>query len=488
MAAGAAAALLDELMGRDRNLAPSEQRSETHWSDPEVCKYFLCGFCPHELFVNTRADLGPCDKIHDDLLRKEYVKSTRFERMGYEDDFMRFLQGLISDVEKRIRRGHMRLALNSTQGSLNGNLPSQKEEKITMLTEKINELVNQAEQLGCEGKVEEAQGVMKLCDQLREERRQLENNETGAYYTDPEKTLEVCGCCSALLVVGDAQQRIDEHLMGKQHMGYARIRAFLEEHKQKKIQADMDEREAKEAKLAQEREEREKEREKEREDRRKKEKEKEDEKKREREKEREKRRKRSRSRSRRSRSRERRSRSRDRRRSSSRDRKRRSRSRSRHRHRSRSRDRHKSSRHRSRSRSRGRRSRSRDRRSRSRGHRSRSRDRRSRSRGKSRRSRSRDKRSRSRDKSSRKRSRSRDKNRKSREKGKKSEEKDYNGRQSTEKDREEEREKVNEKDTNTKISETKTPSENDKTEETPMEQETKTPAAIESEGDSKYDA
>ncbi|XP_046574045.1 luc7-like protein 3 isoform X2 [Haliotis rubra] len=331
MAAGAAAALLDELMGRDRNLAPSEQRSETHWSDPEVCKYFLCGFCPHELFVNTRADLGPCDKIHDDLLRKEYVKSSRFERMGYEDDFMRFLQGLISDVEKRIRRGHMRLALNSTQGSLNGNLPSQKEEKITMLTEKINELVNQAEQLGCEGKVEEAQGVMKLCDQLREERRQLENNETGAYYTDPEKTLEVCGCCSALLVVGDAQQRIDEHLMGKQHMGYARIRAFLEEHKQKKIQADVDEREAKEAKLAQEREEREKEREKEREDRRKKEKEKEDEKKREREKEREKRRKRSRSRSRRSRSRDRRSRSRDRRRSSSRDRKRRSRSRSRHR-------------------------------------------------------------------------------------------------------------------------------------------------------------
>ncbi|XP_046369991.1 luc7-like protein 3 isoform X2 [Haliotis rufescens] len=485
MAAGAAAALLDELMGRDRNLAPSEQRSETHWSDPEVCKYFLCGFCPHELFVNTRADLGPCDKIHDDLLRKEYVKSTRFERMGYEDDFMRFLQGLISDVEKRIRRGHMRLALNSTQGSLNGNLPSQKEEKITMLTEKINELVNQAEQLGCEGKVEEAQGVMKLCDQLREERRQLENNPNAEL---PQlKQMEVCDTCGAFLIVGDMPQRLDEHLLGKQHAGYAQVRATVDKIK-KKIQADMDEREAKEAKLAQEREEREKEREKEREDRRKKEKEKEDEKKREREKEREKRRKRSRSRSRRSRSRERRSRSRDRRRSSSRDRKRRSRSRSRHRHRSRSRDRHKSSRHRSRSRSRGRRSRSRDRRSRSRGHRSRSRDRRSRSRGKSRRSRSRDKRSRSRDKSSRKRSRSRDKNRKSREKGKKSEEKDYNGRQSTEKDREEEREKVNEKDTNTKISETKTPSENDKTEETPMEQETKTPAAIESEGDSKYDA
>jgi hypothetical protein len=33
---------------------------------------------------------------------------------------------------------------------------------------------------------------------------------------EPEKTMEVCTVCGALLVVGDVQQRIDEHLMGKQ--------------------------------------------------------------------------------------------------------------------------------------------------------------------------------------------------------------------------------------------------------------------------------
>jgi len=33
----------------------------------------------------------------------------------------------------------------------------------------------QAEELGCEGKVEEAQGIMKLCDQLNDERGQLQN-------------------------------------------------------------------------------------------------------------------------------------------------------------------------------------------------------------------------------------------------------------------------------------------------------------------------
>ena len=42
------------------------------------------------------------------------------------------------------------------------------------------------------------------------------------------KDMEVCDVCGALLIVGDAQQRIDEHIMGKQHMGYARIRTFLQ--------------------------------------------------------------------------------------------------------------------------------------------------------------------------------------------------------------------------------------------------------------------
>lgn len=34
-----------------------------------------------------------------------------------------------------------------------------------------------------------------------------------------EKQMEVCTICGAFLIVGDAQQRIDDHLMGKQHLG-----------------------------------------------------------------------------------------------------------------------------------------------------------------------------------------------------------------------------------------------------------------------------
>ena len=52
-------AMLDELMGRDRNV-PLDERSTKplEFSDREVCKYDLAGLCPYGLFRNTRSDLG----------------------------------------------------------------------------------------------------------------------------------------------------------------------------------------------------------------------------------------------------------------------------------------------------------------------------------------------------------------------------------------------------------------------------------------------
>lgn len=51
-----AASLLDQLMGTTRNAVPGENVKELTWSDEEVCKHYLCGFCPSVLFVNTKAE------------------------------------------------------------------------------------------------------------------------------------------------------------------------------------------------------------------------------------------------------------------------------------------------------------------------------------------------------------------------------------------------------------------------------------------------
>jgi hypothetical protein len=52
-------ALLDELMGSDRNLAGEEKKKgRRHFTDANVCKFYIQDFCPNSLFPNTKADLG----------------------------------------------------------------------------------------------------------------------------------------------------------------------------------------------------------------------------------------------------------------------------------------------------------------------------------------------------------------------------------------------------------------------------------------------
>lgn len=46
---------------------------------------------------------------------------------------------------------------------------------------------------------------------------------------DFHEKMELCDVCGSFLVIGDSQCRVDAHLLGKQHMGYARIRSTITE-------------------------------------------------------------------------------------------------------------------------------------------------------------------------------------------------------------------------------------------------------------------
>uniref|UniRef100_A0A8D9F7M3 Luc7-like protein 3 n=1 Tax=Cacopsylla melanoneura TaxID=428564 RepID=A0A8D9F7M3_9HEMI len=240
MAKNAASALLDELMGRHRNAAPHEQKKDVEWEDPEFCKFFLVKFCPHDLFVNTRADLGPCPKVHDDEAKVQFDKSRSYVKSQYTDEFIKFCNNLIHDVERKIVKGRHRLSLigqkTEPPSRLSTAQQSKNEETIDILNEKINNLVKEAERVGMEGAVEKAQGLMKLCDQLKEERESLRRQNSDNHWSQTaelaaaqEKQMEVCTVCGAFLIVGDAQSRIDDHLMGKQHLGYSKLKGAVEE-------------------------------------------------------------------------------------------------------------------------------------------------------------------------------------------------------------------------------------------------------------------
>lgn len=115
------------------------------------------------------------------------------------------------------------------------------QEMINNMNARINKLINEAEEAGSRGDVEQAQNLMTLCDQVKEEKEALiknhENEQTAENgtknqwneYASNEKQMEVCEVCGAFLIVGDAQQRIEDHLSGKQHLGYSKLRKAVEE-------------------------------------------------------------------------------------------------------------------------------------------------------------------------------------------------------------------------------------------------------------------
>lgn len=56
--------VLNELMGVDRNSLPNEKRNREHFWDDNVCKAFLCGFCPALAFANTKIKTSPHSHSH----------------------------------------------------------------------------------------------------------------------------------------------------------------------------------------------------------------------------------------------------------------------------------------------------------------------------------------------------------------------------------------------------------------------------------------
>lgn len=249
---------------------------------------------------------------------------------------------MMSEVNGKIKRSKERLALDHIERMAQfGITPQQQEEieeKVEILTEKINGLVEQAEQAGNSGDIEEAQGLLKLCDTLKTERDDLKNqiagwNMPGPDGYGPHKEKEVCEVCGCFQFKGDAQTRVDDHLSGKLHNGYVKMRDAVD-----KINEDRRrERELKEKIREERRKADEEEREKRKEERFSKDRERKRSRSRDRERDRKEYRKRSRSKDRQRRSR---SRDKERRRSRSRDRKeRRDRSRDRGGRRDRSRER-----------------------------------------------------------------------------------------------------------------------------------------------------
>uniref|UniRef100_A0A453MMQ3 Uncharacterized protein n=4 Tax=Aegilops tauschii subsp. strangulata TaxID=200361 RepID=A0A453MMQ3_AEGTS len=228
-------ALLDALMGSSRDLTEEEKKEhrEVAWDDPDVCAPYMARFCPHDLFINTKSNLGVCPKIHDPALKQSFESSPRYAAAlpKFEADLAHRCERLVQDLDKKIRRGRDRLAQDVVE------VPppaahAEKVEQLAILEEKIKKLLEQIEQLGDTGKIDEATALMRKVDILNLEKSALTHQiETKLSMVPQEKKMELCEQCGSFLVTNDVLERTQSHVTGKQHIGYGLVREFLAEYK-----------------------------------------------------------------------------------------------------------------------------------------------------------------------------------------------------------------------------------------------------------------
>lgn len=99
--------LLEQLMGA----SSTSRAAQLSLTDPKVCRSYLAGTCPHDLFTNTKQDIGPCPKVHNEGLKTEYeaLSDREKQKYGFEYDYMRDLQKYIDDCNRRIDAAQRRL-------------------------------------------------------------------------------------------------------------------------------------------------------------------------------------------------------------------------------------------------------------------------------------------------------------------------------------------------------------------------------------------
>jgi len=226
-------AMLDQLMGKDRDLDPSERR-ERKWDDDDICPYFLVNFCPHDLFGNTKSDLGPCSKDHDEKLIEEFRKEPEKIQVRTEKRYLRHLQDLIRVVDNRVKRGEERLNLVSETPNA-GPYAAELNKK----NEAIRELQSEMETLGEEGKIDEVNELMEKLEALKTEKEAVElKNKHSGFSNEAASAMKMCEICGIWKSENPEDARAKNHFVGKQHVGYGKIRDTIKEIEEKHVEFD----------------------------------------------------------------------------------------------------------------------------------------------------------------------------------------------------------------------------------------------------------
>lgn len=221
--------LLEQLMGDSFASTNPSKTANLTLRSAQVCRSYLAGTCPHDLFTNTKQDIGPCPKFHPENLKIEYdgLSSEDKAKYGFEYDYMRDMQKYIDECNRRIDQAQRRLEKTPDEIRQTNNLLK----TISDLSKTINTGLLEISCLGEIGSVSLACSEFYKVRTAKMAKEQAERDLKSLSDTSGpsgHQKLQVCDVCGAYLSRLDNDRRLADHFYGKMHLGYAQMRRTYE--------------------------------------------------------------------------------------------------------------------------------------------------------------------------------------------------------------------------------------------------------------------
>jgi len=228
-------ALLDALMGPDRNAkadAKQDKGTGPEFTGDNICKNFLCGFCPHDWFQQKGRQLKHCNKIHSELLREKFETHDEKEyfRVEYEEDFLVYLEKAAQDCDAYISRERPKCRKKEEIGKI-VRLPPDVKDKVDDMEKQYADFIMKSEGLADES-LTKSQDFMQKAIALKEDIDGIKQK-----YTQDFAGEDLCEICGVKYPLGGGSldwHDKESHYRGKTHMGFAQIRDKIKELKGKR--------------------------------------------------------------------------------------------------------------------------------------------------------------------------------------------------------------------------------------------------------------
>lgn len=194
-------------------------------TDPKVCRSYLCGSCPHDLFTNTKQDFGQCDKAHLPNLREEYLGASDEQKRnwGFDFDYQRDISKHVSECDRRIDTAQRRLEKTPDEIRQTNSLLKQIADFTGSIEAGLVEIEVMCEQGLVNLAVQEFHNL-KLKKVEKEDRERELKSLSDTSGPSGHQKLQVCDVCGAYLSRLDNDRRLADHFYGKMHLGFATMR------------------------------------------------------------------------------------------------------------------------------------------------------------------------------------------------------------------------------------------------------------------------